>query len=130
MPQQFFQRRIIAVLVILLFLFSANGVSFGFHVTERQPVMPTDSRTSAETDAFCFERHANIDPLGHGHDSIPQPYKEEGCCDDHHHHSHDFNLWTPPSLPAIFLSRLSFSEYAPSIPEMFLDLCPPPPNSV
>lgn len=126
MPQQFFQRRIIAVLVILLFLFSANGVSFGFHVTERQPVMPTDSRTPAETDADCFEFHADIDRLGH--DSTPQPHQEEGCCDNHH--SHDFNLWTPPSLPTIFLSRLNFFEYVPSIPEMFLDLCPPPPNSV
>lgn len=112
-----------AGLLLLAFLFSANGLLFGNHAVEE---MFNDASRLVEgwqcvADFSSFDHH-------HTHDTGRHAHGGGDCCDTHSHHSHDFKAGQAPTVRPATASRMRFFETFAYLPEVFLERFVPPQN--
>lgn len=117
---------IISGIVLLTFLFSANGFLFGSHAAEE--MLSEAARIVNEDFDFASrcESHSSLHHHGHSHHS----HNDSDCCGVHGHHSHDFRIGQPLIVsPFVFSSQRRFFDIVVYIPEVYLERFIPPQNN-
>jgi hypothetical protein len=119
-----FHRSVIAGIVLLTFLFSANGLLFGSHAAEEMLSEATrivgDTRDSA---SFCGHHSS------HHHDHSHHSHSDTECCGAHGHHNHDFKSGQPLIVsPSFSTFQRRFFDIDAYISEVYLERFIPPQN--
>jgi hypothetical protein len=120
-----FHRSVIAGLVLLTFLFSANGLLFGSHLAEEMLSAATRIVDDTHDSTSLCGLHSSSHHHDHGHHS----HSDTECCGAHGHHSHDFRIGQSLVVsPSFSSSQRRFFHIDAYIPEVYLDRFIPPQN--
>jgi hypothetical protein len=119
-------RSVIAGIVLLTFLLSANGLFFGSHAAEEI----LSEATRIVGDPHGFASLCGLLSLSDHHDHSHHSHSDTECCGGHGHHSHDFRSGQPPLVsPSFFSTQRRFFDIAASIHEVYLERFIPPQQS-
>ncbi|MDO3380262.1 hypothetical protein [Geoalkalibacter halelectricus] len=116
---------IISSIVLLIFLFSANGLLFGSHAAKE--IFSGAAGIACEDHDFASgcELHSSSHHHGHDHHS----HNGTECCGTHGNHSHDFRSVQPLIVsPSLSSSQHRFFDIAVFLPEVYLERFIPPQN--
>jgi hypothetical protein len=119
-------RILIAGIVLLTFLFSANGLLFGSHAAEEM----LSETTRIVGDTHDSASLCGLLSLADHHDHSHHCHSDTECCGAHGHHSHDFRSGQPLNIsPSFFSFQRRFCDIDACIPEVYLERFIPPQQS-